>query len=107
MVIPYAADIEVSGLWVCQVKATYAGGGCHRQAVRQPHVDVAGLQQVKQGALHAVVWARGVAGGRSNALVLLSDELLVGQRLACRIAPPVGADAVMHHLGHGFGQPIG
>ena len=34
LVIAHAANVEVSGFWVCQIETTDAGGGCHGQAVR-------------------------------------------------------------------------
>ncbi len=34
LVIPHAANVEVSCLWVSQIETTDAGGGCHGQAFR-------------------------------------------------------------------------
>ncbi len=34
LVIPHAANVEVSGFWVSQIETTDAGGGCHGQAFR-------------------------------------------------------------------------
>ena len=79
LVVPDAADIEIRGLGVRQVKTADAGRGCHGHALGERHANVLALQQLEHGAFHAVVWTRGVAWCRADALVLLFDQFFVAQ----------------------------
>src|SRR3546814_10369898 len=54
-----------------------------------------------------MVGAGGIAGGRTDAAILLLDQRLVSQLLARRIAPQFGADMLVQPLGERFGETIG
>src|SRR3546814_10770276 len=54
-----------------------------------------------------MVGAGRIAGGRTDAAILLLDQRLVSQLLAGRIAPQFGADMLVQPLGERFGEAIG
>ena len=54
-----------------------------------------------------MVEASGVAVGGANAAVLLGDQVVDGQRLVARVAPELGAHALVQALGKRLGQAVG
>src|SRR3546814_12506645 len=54
-----------------------------------------------------MVGAGRIAGGRTDAAILLLDQRLVSQLLARRIAPQFGADMLVQPLGERFGETMG
>ena len=53
-----------------------------------------------------VVGLGGIAGRRPDALIFLRDQFVDGEPFARDIAPELAANAFVHALGEGFGQPI-
>jgi hypothetical protein len=92
---------------VREVEAADAGRRRHRQALGQAHADLAGLQHLEHVALDAVVGAGRIARRRADAAVLLGDQVLVAELLVGRVAPELGAHALVQPLGEGLGQPVG
>ncbi len=107
LVFANAAHIEVSCIGVRQIKTAHACCGRHGQTAGEVHVYFVALQHSEHVFLCTVIGACGVAWCGANALVFFFDELCVTQRFACGVAPQVGANAVVHALGKGFGQPVG
>jgi hypothetical protein len=54
-----------------------------------------------------VIGARGVAGGRPDAAVLLGDELGGGESVLALAEAPLLADALVQTLGEGLGEAVG
>ncbi|MNV79045.1 hypothetical protein D3C71_1725790 [compost metagenome] len=92
---------------MAQVEAADAGRGHHCQAFGQRHADVGALQRLEQRDLRGVVGAGGIAGRGADALVLFLDQLGIAELLAGRIAPQVGAHALVQAFGKSFGQTVG
>src|SRR4051812_43584126 len=108
LVALHLADGEITRLRMREVEAAHRRGGQHRVRVGERHVGVAPrIEQAEEIALLRVVGARGVTRRRANAAVLFGDEVLVGERLVPRVAPKLGAHAMVQMLGEGLGEAIG
>ena len=60
----------------------------------------------QSGALFGVIGARGIAGRRADAAILLVDQVRVAQVFAAAVAPFV-AHALVQAFGEGLGQAVG
>ncbi len=90
-----------------EVEAADAGARPHRERLGQQHAGLLlDVEQPPEGSLLGVIGAGGVAGRRTDAAVLLLDELLLGEILAMAVAPDV-AHHLVQVLGEGLGEPIG
>ena len=92
---------------MAEVKAADAGRWQHGHAFCHAHPHFRRAQELEQALFDAVVGAGWVAWRRTDAHILLFDELLVRQALVRRITPKVTAHARVQIFGKGFGQTIG
>src|SRR6218665_2866656 len=107
LVLADRADAEVSAVGVGQVEAADARCGGHGQAPGQAHADVCAFPHPKQPFLLAVARGGGVAGGGADATVFFRDQFGRAEPLVGRVAPQVGAHALVQAFGKGFGQAVG
>ena len=107
LVVADFADGEVAGFGVGEVEAADRGGGGHGAGFGERDADAFGhFQQVKEGALGGVVGTGGVAGGGTDASVLLGDEAVVVQCFVGGVAPVFAAHALVQPFGGGFGEAV-
>ena len=66
-----------------------------------------GVEHGEQHPLGQVVRRGGIAGRRSDALVSLGDEVVVGQRLVGRVAPELAPDPLVQALREGLREAVG
>src|SRR5579862_1784801 len=90
-----------------KVPTTDRGGRIHRIGLRQLNASVAlSVQQLPQLGLLSVIGARRITWSGTDAMVFLTNELSVGQRLLCRISPMLPAYALMEMLSGRFGKTV-
>src|SRR5690606_10678099 len=107
LIVADIADIEVLRHGVAKIKARDAGRRVHGVAVSQLHADIFAFHDAEHVLLDDVLGAGGITRRRPDALVLFSDDVLVGQRLVGSITPQIAAYPRMQGLGEPFCQSVG
>src|SRR5262249_26254096 len=87
------ADAEIGALWMAKIEPAYGRAWPHCVAFGQLHADALALEQSEQRALFGVVGLRRIARRRTDAAILLGDELLMAERLIRGVAPEFLAHA--------------
>src|SRR5690606_17465401 len=95
-----AADpihVEVVSIGVGAVETAHRGGGQHGETLGEGHADFVRPEQREESLLRRVIGASGVAEGRSDATILLGDQVFVLQALV--LVTPLAAGPSVEILG--------
>src|SRR5262249_48241608 len=82
------AKAEVSRFRMCEVEAADAGTRPHGKRFRESHASVClDIKQSPDSSLHSVIRASRVSRSRSNATILLVNELFGAQMFIASVSP--------------------
>src|SRR4249919_451331 len=106
LVLPDPRHAEIAGIEMGKVESRHCRSWQHREILGQRHFARRPAQHVEQHRFERMVRTGRIAGRRTNFVVALADQLLVGEMLV-RIGPQPIADMRMKHFGKAFGEPVG
>src|SRR4051794_24008079 len=103
------ADIEVLRRRMREIEAADGGGWKHGAAVGQGQPRAARIEEIEQLEFLAVIRTRGIPVGRTDAAILLRDQVVVRQALLVAIAPiltSLRVEVFRERLGESIGQRL-